>query len=100
MAVRLIAAAVGSHEVQHWTNRNDAGGVDVVVCDVIVALDMVNVHRLGDAVDLIEIFKVAEQVGIIDNAPDIALKMTLIDRVEPDERDKQTPVGFDESLAE
>jgi hypothetical protein len=70
------------------------------VCDVIVALDMVNVHRLGDAVDLIEIFKVAEQVGIIDDAPDIALKMTVADRVEPDERDKQTPVGFDESLAE
>lgn len=82
------------------TDGNDAGGIDVVVSDVIVAFDMVEVHGLGDAVGLIEVFEIAEQVGVVDDPPDVALKVTVVDGVEPNQRDEQTPVGFDESRTE
>ena len=68
--------------------------------DVIVAFDMVEVHRLGDAIDLIQIFEVAEQIGVVDDPPDVALEVPVVDSVEPDERDKQAPVGFDKLHAE
>ena len=57
------------------TERNNPGGIDVVVRDVIVPLDMVEVDRVGDAVDLVEISQVAEQVVIVDDAAEIALEM-------------------------
>jgi hypothetical protein len=42
-------------EVECGADRHDARRVDVVVRDVVVLLDVIEVHRLGDAGLLVEI---------------------------------------------
>ena len=67
---------------------------------VIVPLDVVEVHGVGDAVDLIEVAQVAPQVRIVDDPTQIALEMAEIDSIEPDERDEQAPIGFERLRSE
>ena len=78
------------------TKGDDPGRIDVVMGDVVVPLDVVKVHGVGDAVGLIEVFEVAEEVRIVDDSPNVALEMTMVDVVEAHEGDEQAPVGFDE----
>ena len=78
------------------TKGDDTGRIDVVVGDVVVALDVVEVDGVGDAVGLIEVFEVAEEVGIVDDPPEVALEMAMVDGVEAYEGDEQAPIGFDE----
>ena len=78
------------------TEGNDTSRIDVVMGDVVMPLDMVEVHGVGDAVGLIEVFEVAEEVGVVDDPSDVAFEMTVIDSVEAYEGDEQTPIGFDE----
>ena len=78
------------------TEGDDTGWIDVVVGDVVMPLDVVEVHCLGDTVGLIEVFEVAEEVRVVDDPPEIALKMAMVDGVEAHEGDEQAPVGFDE----
>jgi hypothetical protein len=78
------------------SDRNDAGGIDVVVGDIIVPLDMVEIYGFTDAVGLVEIFKISEEVWVVDDSADIALKMAIVDRIEPYQGDKEPPVGLDE----
>ena len=89
-------AAVGGGEILVWTEGDDTGRIDIVVGDVVVPLDMVEVHGVGDAVGLIEVFEVAEEVGVVDDPPDVAFEMTVVDGVEAYEGDEQAPIGFDE----
>ena len=76
--LRETLTAMWPSQVLFGTERHDAGGVDVVVRDVIMALDVVEVDRIGNAVGLIEVFQVAEEVGIVDDAPDIALEVSMV----------------------
>ena len=78
------------------TKGDDTGWIDVVVGDVVMPLDVVEVDGVGDAVGLIEVFEVAEEVRIVDDAPEVALEMAVIDGVEAHEGDEQAPIGFDE----
>ena len=78
------------------TEGDDASRIDVVMGDVVVPFDVVEVHGVGNAVDLIEIFEVAEEVGVVDDPPDVAFEMTVVDGVEAYEGDEQAPIGFDE----
>ena len=89
-------AAVGGREILVGTEGNDTGWIDVVMGDVVMPLDMVEVHGVGDAVALIEIFEVAKEVGVVDDPPDVAFEMTVVDGVEAYEGDEQAPIGFDE----
>jgi hypothetical protein len=68
-----------SGQVLVRAERDDAGGIDVVVGDVVVPLDMIEVRGVGDAVSLVDIFQIAEQIRIIDDPPDVALEMALLD---------------------
>ena len=70
------------------TERNDTGWIDVVVGDVVMPLDVVEVHGIGDAVGLIEVFEVAEEVGIVDDPPEVALEMAMVDGIEAHKGDK------------
>ena len=54
------------------TKGDDTGWIDVVMGDVVVPLDVVEVHGVGDSVGLIEVFEVAEEVGVVDNPPEVA----------------------------
>ena len=78
------------------TKGDDTGRIDVVVGDVVMPLDVVEVDGVGDAVGLIEVFEVAEEVRVVDDAPEVALEMAVIDGVEAHEGDEQAPIGFDE----
>jgi hypothetical protein len=40
-------------EIHQWPDRDDPGRIDVVVREVIVTLDVIEVHGLGDAVNLV-----------------------------------------------
>ncbi len=83
-------------EILVGTKRDDTGRIDVVVRDVVMPLDVVEVDRVGDAVGLIEISQVAEEMGIVDDPPEVALEMAVVDGVEPYERDEEAPIRFDE----
>ena len=89
-------AAVRSGQILVGTKRNDTGWIDVVVGDVVVPLDVVEVHGVGDAVSLIEVFEIAEEVGVVDDPLKVAFEMTVVDSVEAYEGDEQAPIGFDE----
>ena len=73
-------------------DRDDAGRIDCLVAGVIVALDVLHVHRLRHARLLIEIAHIAGEVRIVGDAADIAFEMADIDRIEPQQRRKQPPV--------
>ena len=77
------------------TKRDDTGWIDVVVGDVVVPLDVVEVDGIGDAVGLIEILEVTEEVGVVDDPSKVAFEMAMVDGVEADEGDEQAPIGFD-----
>src|ERR1043166_8138533 len=87
-------------EVEQGTERDDAGGVDVVVGDVVVTLDMVDVDGFEDAGLLIKIAKVALKVWVVDDPAEVAFEMTVINSIETDQGAKQTPIGFDDLRAE
>jgi len=65
-----------------------------------MTLDVIDIHRLIDSRLLIKIQHVALKVRVIDDAPQIAFEMAVINDVETNERAKQSPIRFDDSLAE
>ena len=78
------------------TEGDDTGRIDIVVGDVVVPLDVVEVHGVGDPVGLIEVFEIAEEIGVVDNPSEVAFEMAVVDGVEAYEGDEQAPIGFDE----
>ena len=87
---------MGGRQILVRTEGDDAGRIDVVVGDVVMPLDMVEVHGVGDAVGLVEVFEVAEQVRVVDDPADVALEMAVVDGVEAYEGDEEAPIGFEE----
>ena len=85
---------MGSGKVLIGADRNDAGRINVVVRDVVVPLDMVEIHGLGDAVCLVEVFEISEEVWVVENSSDIALEMSVVDRIKPNQRDEEPPIGL------
>ena len=67
---------------------------------VVMALDVIDADSLGDSRLLIEIEQVSLQVWVIDNALHVALEMTMINDVEPNQRAEQSPIGFDNAFVE
>ena len=94
MPLGQTVTGMGHRQVLIGANWDDTGRIDIVVRDVIMPLDMVEIHGLGDTVGLIEVFEISEETRIIDDSPDIALKVSVVDRVEPNQCDKKAPVGF------
>lgn len=92
--------SMGRRQVLIGADWDDTGRIDIVVRDVIMPLDMVEIHGPGDTLGLVEVFEISEEIRIIDDSPDIALKVSVVDRVEPNQRDKQPPVGFHEFRSE
>ena len=77
------------------TKGDDAGRINVVVGDVVVPLDVIEVYGIGDAVGLIEVFEVTEEVRVVDDPSKVAFEMAMVDGVEAHEGDEQAPIGFD-----
>src|SRR5271166_582527 len=75
--------------------RNDPSRINIVVSKVIMALDVIEIHGTGDSINLVKITKVTVQAGVISDPADVAFKMTIVNRVEPNQRDEKPPVGFE-----
>src|ERR1700676_942687 len=95
-----LLAAMRAREIKRGTKRNDARRINIRVRHIIMTLDVIEVDRLRDPRLLIKIHQVALQIRIIDHPPDVAFEVTVINDIETDERAKQTPIHFDDALAE
>ena len=93
-------ASVRPGEIQRWTDRNDLARVNIVMCDVVVALDVIKVHCFGDPRLLVEVAKIGVEIGIIDDTADVALEVAMIHRVEANESAEEPPVHLDDSITE
>jgi hypothetical protein len=79
-------------------NRNYSGRVDIVMREIVVTFDVIEVHRIGNAVDLIKITKIPVQVRVIDDPSDVTFEMAVVDCIEPDERHEEPPVRFERKI--
>ena len=86
-------------EIELRAERHDAGRVHLALAAVIVPLDVVHVHGRGDAGLLVEIAQIVRQIGIVDDPPQVALEVAVIDGIETDERAEQPPVGLGDRRA-
>ena len=87
-------------QVQRRADRDNAGWIDVIVREIVVALDVIEVHRFGDPGLLIEVPQVGIEIQIIHDASHVALEMAMIHRVESHEATKKPPIGFDDAISE
>ena len=87
-------------QVERWPERDDSGGINFGVRHVIMTFDMIEINRLGDTGLLIQVHQVTLEVGVIDDAADVALEVAVINDVKPDERAKEPPIGFDDAVVE
>ena len=60
-----------------------------------MALDVIEIHGTGDSINLIKIAKVTVQARVINDPADVAFKMAIVNRVEPNQRDEKPPVRFE-----
>lgn len=82
-------------ETLRRTDRDNPGRIDIVVSEIIMAFDVVKIHRIGNAIGLIEIAQIPGQVRVVNDPSDVTFEMTVINRVEPDQRNEQSPVCFE-----
>src|SRR5690606_34550083 len=73
-------------QVQLRPKRHHAGRVDGRVALVVVALDVLEVHRFRDARPLVQLAQPAAQARVIGDAPQVALEMPVVDGVETNQR--------------
>ena len=73
-------------EIEQRADGNDTRRVNRSVRNVVMAFDVIKVDGIGDAWLLIQVHQVSLQVGIIDNAPQVAFEMAVINRIESHER--------------
>ena len=81
-------------KIKDWVDGNDAMGVNHIVAIVIVAHDMVKMHRFRDLGDLIQFARVRPDIGVISDPLTIAFKVQMIDQVKADQRRKQPPISL------
>lgn len=65
-----------------------------------MVLDVLEVHGLFDAGDLIELPKVAAQVGIVGDPANVSLKVAEIDRIETHQGREQAPIRFRQTVTD
>src|SRR3546814_12215298 len=71
-------------------------GVDGLVAGVVMALDMSEVHSLGNPRPLVQLPQPVRQVRIVSNAPQVAFEMAEIHRVKTDDRGEQADISRSE----
>ena len=79
-------------ELERRADRDDACRIDVRVSDVVMALDVIEIHGLGDARLLIEIHEVVLKVFVVYDPSNIAFEVPVVDRIKSNERTKEPPI--------
>ena len=78
-------SVVRRSEVNDGSARYYAGGIDLAMRHIVVALDVVEIDSLGDARRLVQVAGVGPQVGVVDQATLVALEVANVNGVEADE---------------
>lgn len=86
-------------EVLRRPFRHDAGRVDGAMAGVVVPLDMGEIHGFGDPRPLIQLSQPVRQVRIVGDPPQVAFEVTVIHRVEANQRGEQADVRFRQVFA-
>src|ERR1051326_6790364 len=92
--------SVRFREIEQRTDGYDARRINLRVRDVVVTLDVIEVHSLRDAGLLIQIHQIALQIPIVDDAAQVTFEMAVINDVEANKRAKKSPVRFNNSPPE
>jgi hypothetical protein len=92
-------SALSGVEIQYRARRNNASRVYLPMALTVVALDVVEIHRVLDSRHLVTLARVRPNRGIVDETPDVAFEVTVINQVEPDQRGEKSPVGFSQYVA-
>ena len=66
----------------------------------VVTFNVIEIDLGRDPGLLIEVHQITLQIRIIDYPPNVAFEVTVIEHIEPNERAEETPVSFDNALAE
>ena len=61
---------------------------------IIMLFNMLHIHRFSNARLLVKITQIVREVGVINNAAQIAFKMAHIDGIKPDQCGEQPPIRF------
>jgi hypothetical protein len=69
------------------------------VREVIVLLDVIEVHGLGNSQLLVEVGEITLEVWVIDDPAQTAFEMDVVDDVEANEGAKQSPVALHDSVS-
>ena len=65
-----------------------------------MALDIIDMHGIGNAGHLVQLFQVTGQIGIIGDAAQITFEMPYIHRIEPHKGGEQAPVRFGQGITQ
>ena len=90
---------MGGVPVDVWIDWDDAIGVNRIMAIVVVADDMIHIHRLGDALILVELAGIGPKIRIIYDALAVAFEMQVINAVKTQEGWKQAPIDLGEPVA-
>lgn len=75
-------AVVRRVEGWDWPDRDDAMGIHRQVAAEIVAPDLIQIHRVDDSEQLVDVAQQAEHIGIFDDALAVALEVRDIHGIE------------------
>lgn len=94
-----LSASMWCVPVQIGPDGDNAVRVNRVVAVVIVVADVIEMGRLCNAFDLIELACVGPEVRIFDQLTTVTFEVPVVDNVETNERRPETPVGFGQGVA-
>jgi hypothetical protein len=93
------AAVVRQGEIDQRSDRHDAGRIDVAMAAIIVAFDVIEADSVSESRHLIEIAQIVSKIWIVDDAPQIAFEVTVVNGVEADQRGEKPPVRLSDRRA-
>ena len=64
------------------------------MAEMVMPRDVIKPNCAGNAIPLIKLAGIGPEVRIIDDPRAVAFEMPVIDRIEPDQRREQSPVGL------
>jgi hypothetical protein len=77
-------ASMRAPEIECWSDGHNSSRVDVVMGDVVVTLDMIELHGLGNTRLLVQVTQITVQIRIVHDPAYVALEMAVIDGIKAD----------------
>jgi hypothetical protein len=72
----------GAQNILYRSNRNNPGRINIIVIKVVVTFDVIEIHGLGDSINLVKITKITAQARVISDPADVAFEMAMVNRIE------------------